>query len=188
MRVVNGIFSTFALSQGQRKRLALLVAYLEDRPCDVLDEWAADQDPVFKKRFCTEILRSLKASEKTVVVITHDEGYFDVADRCLRLEEGRIAEIPAGEFKSGGNVVRLIALVSRRGRILPGREEGVSSIVFRIEGYLEPLRQSAARQFVAFPRACPLARIPAMALCLRTGRRSRSSMAWNYRASKGASG
>lgn len=93
VKIEDGRFSTLNLSQGQRKRLALLVAYLEDRPCYVFDEWAADQDPVFKRIFYTEILPSLKARGKTVVVITHDDGYFHVADRCLRLEDGKITEI-----------------------------------------------------------------------------------------------
>ncbi|WP_230860959.1 cyclic peptide export ABC transporter, partial [Vibrio harveyi] len=40
--------STTQLSQGQRKRLALLLAYLEGRSLIILDEWAADQDPTFR--------------------------------------------------------------------------------------------------------------------------------------------
>jgi len=93
VKIEDGRFSTLNLSQGQRKRLALLVAYLEDRPFYVFDEWAADQDPVFKKIFYTEILASLKARGKSVFVITHDDGYFHLADRCLKLDEGRIAEL-----------------------------------------------------------------------------------------------
>ncbi|TAN51154.1 MAG: cyclic peptide export ABC transporter [Methylococcaceae bacterium] len=93
VQIDNGVFSTLDLSQGQRKRLALLVAYLEDKPFYVFDEWAADQDPVFKNIFYGEILPALKAKGKTVVVITHDDAYFQMADRCLRLEEGRLFEI-----------------------------------------------------------------------------------------------
>ncbi len=90
--VENGVFSTIALSQGQRKRLALLTAYLEDRPFYVFDEWAADQDPLFKEVFYTSILADLKARGKTVVVITHDDQYFNIADRCIKLENGKILE------------------------------------------------------------------------------------------------
>lgn len=93
VRIENGVFSTLNLSQGQRKRLALLVAYLENRPYYVFDEWAADQDPVFKNIFYTDILPSLKARGKTVIVITHDDAYFQVADRCLKLEEGKLKEM-----------------------------------------------------------------------------------------------
>lgn len=92
--IKDGKFSSLNLSQGQRKRLALLVAYLEDRPFYVFDEWAADQDPVFKKIFYTEILPSLKSRGKTVIVITHDDTYFSLADRCLKLQDGKLLEIP----------------------------------------------------------------------------------------------
>lgn len=92
VKVENGIFSTIELSQGQRKRLALVTAYLEDRPFYVFDEWAADQDPLFKELFYTTLLADLKARGKTVVVITHDDHYFHLADRCIRLENGQILE------------------------------------------------------------------------------------------------
>jgi len=91
--IENGKFSTLGLSQGQRKRLALLVAYLEDRPFYLFDEWAADQDPLFKKVFYMELLPSLKAKGKTVVVISHDDNYFHLADRCLKIEDGAIREV-----------------------------------------------------------------------------------------------
>lgn len=91
--VEQGQFSTLDLSQGQRKRLALLVAYMEDRPFYVFDEWAADQDPVFKKVFYCEILASLKSRGKTVFVITHDDSYFWRADRCLKLQDGKLFEV-----------------------------------------------------------------------------------------------
>ncbi|KQW93453.1 peptide ABC transporter [Massilia sp. Root418] len=87
-----GAFTTQALSQGQRKRLALVVACLEDRPFLVFDEWAADQDPVFKNVFYLEVLPELKALGKTIVVISHDDRYFHVADRLIRMENGQVAE------------------------------------------------------------------------------------------------
>ncbi|AKJ29462.1 cyclic peptide export ABC transporter [Caldimonas brevitalea] len=88
-----GRFSTVALSQGQRKRLALLGAVLEDRPVCLFDEWAADQDPVFKRVFYEDILPDLKAQGRTVVAITHDDAYFHLADRHVKLESGRIVSI-----------------------------------------------------------------------------------------------
>jgi putative pyoverdin transport system ATP-binding/permease protein len=90
VRVVQGKFSTVQLSSGQRKRLALISAYLEDRPIILFDEWAADQDPVFKKFFYTELLPDLKRKGKTVIVITHDDAYFAQADRVIKLGEGVI--------------------------------------------------------------------------------------------------
>jgi putative ATP-binding cassette transporter len=82
--------STLELSQGQRKRLALLTAYLEDRPIYVFDEWAADQDPQFKEVFYFELLPKLKAAGKTAIVISHDDRYYHVADRVVKLNYGLI--------------------------------------------------------------------------------------------------
>ncbi len=89
--VNNGAFSTTTrLSGGQRKRLALVVAYLEDRPFYIFDEWAADQDPHFKEVFYTQLLPELKARGKTVLAITHDDRYYHLADRLLLLEDGKL--------------------------------------------------------------------------------------------------
>jgi putative ATP-binding cassette transporter len=90
VRVQEGRLSTIQLSQGQRKRLALLTAYLEDRPIYLFDEWAADQDPVFKELFYREILADLKGKGKTIIVISHDDRYFHLADRLVKLEDGKI--------------------------------------------------------------------------------------------------
>ncbi|HEX5127575.1 MAG TPA: cyclic peptide export ABC transporter [Rhodocyclaceae bacterium] len=90
VRIENNAFTTTDLSQGQRKRLALLVAYLEDRPIYVFDEWAADQDPHFKEVFYKKILAELRSRGKTLVVITHDDRYYTLADRVIKLESGRI--------------------------------------------------------------------------------------------------
>jgi putative ATP-binding cassette transporter len=90
VQVNQGHFSTTALSQGQRKRLALLTAYLEDRPIYLFDEWAADQDPSFKKIFYTEFLPQLRAQGKLILAITHDDHYFFVADRIIKLNSGQV--------------------------------------------------------------------------------------------------
>ncbi|MFM0160557.1 cyclic peptide export ABC transporter [Paraburkholderia sediminicola] len=96
VKIENGVFSTLELSQGQRKRLALLVSYLEDRPFYLFDEWAADQDPLFKDVFYRRLLPELKAKGKTVVVITHDDRYFHLADRYIKLDFGQVIEEGAG--------------------------------------------------------------------------------------------
>ncbi len=88
--VANGRFSSTDLSQGQRKRLALLTAYLEDRPIYVFDEWAADQDPYFKNIFYLQLLPELKARGKMVLVISHDDRYYNIADRIIKLDEGQV--------------------------------------------------------------------------------------------------
>jgi putative ATP-binding cassette transporter len=89
-------FDTIDLSGGQRKRLALMISVLENKPISVFDEWAADQDPYFRKKFYTEILDWLKSRGSTLIVVTHDDRYFHLADRMIVMREGRIAE---GEAK-----------------------------------------------------------------------------------------
>lgn len=90
VKVHNGKLSTTALSQGQRKRLALLTAYLEDRPIYLFDELAADQDPSFKELFYTQLLPQLREQGKTILVISHDDRYFHLADRIIKLDYGKI--------------------------------------------------------------------------------------------------
>jgi putative pyoverdin transport system ATP-binding/permease protein len=92
VQVREGMLSTLNLSQGQRKRLALLTAYLEDRPIYLFDEWASDQDPYFREIFYHQILPELKQQGKTVLAISHDDRYFSVADRLVKLEYGAVVE------------------------------------------------------------------------------------------------
>ncbi len=90
VQVKDGKLSTIALSQGQRKRLALLTVYLEDRPIYIFDEWASDQDPVFKEIFYTQLLVQLRNRGKTVLVISHDDRYFHLGSRIIKLDYGKI--------------------------------------------------------------------------------------------------
>lgn len=96
VRISEGAFSTIDLSTGQRKRLALIHAMLEQRPVMMFDEWAADQDPTFRRVFYTEFLPELKRRGKTLIVVSHDDRYFDVADRVIRFENGRIVQSATG--------------------------------------------------------------------------------------------
>ena len=92
LQIRNRTLSTTALSQGQRKRLALLTAFLEDRPIYVFDEWAADQDVHYREIFYTRLLADLIARGKTVVVISHDDRYYHLGDRIVKLESGKLVE------------------------------------------------------------------------------------------------
>ena len=92
LQIRNRTLSTIALSQGQRKRLALLTAFLEDRPIYVFDEWAADQDVHYREIFYTRLLADLIARGKTVVVISHDDRYYHLGDRIVKLESGKLVE------------------------------------------------------------------------------------------------
>ena len=83
-------FSKLNLSTGQRKRLALIVTFLEDKPIYIFDEWAADQDPQFKNYFYEELLGKLKAQGKTVIAVSHDDRYYGLADRVIKMDYGKI--------------------------------------------------------------------------------------------------
>lgn len=88
--VKDGVLSTTNLSSGQRKRLALLSAFLEDRPIYLFDEWASDQEPLFRDLFYQKILTNLKKRQKAVIVISHDDRYFHLADHIIKLDYGKV--------------------------------------------------------------------------------------------------
>ncbi|MDI1443593.1 cyclic peptide export ABC transporter [Polyangium sp. 6x1] len=83
-------FTRRALSTGQRRRLATIMTLLEDRPVYVFDEWAADQDPGFRRYFYEELVPALKRRGKTVIAVTHDDRYFHCADRVIKLSYGKV--------------------------------------------------------------------------------------------------
>lgn len=113
--VKDGKFTTTDLSTGQRKRLALVHAWLEGRPILVFDEWAADQDPEFRRVFYTELLPALKAQGRTIIAISHDDRYFHVADRHIRMQAGQVlpaadaADLRAAETRHGGVAMQAVA-------------------------------------------------------------------------------
>ncbi len=90
-KFIDGRFTNINLSTGQRKRLALILSILEDKQVYVFDEWAADQDPEFRKYFYYTILKRLKDNGKTIIAVTHDDAYFDVADRVYKIDYGQIS-------------------------------------------------------------------------------------------------
>jgi putative ATP-binding cassette transporter len=96
----DGQFSTQDLSTGQRKRLAMVVALLEQREIYLFDEWAADQDAGFRDVFYKVLLPAMKRTGKTVIVVTHDDRYWHCADRCITLDVGAI--IPSGGLAAAG--------------------------------------------------------------------------------------
>ncbi|MCW8090695.1 cyclic peptide export ABC transporter [Alteromonas sp. ASW11-130] len=92
VKIKDGKFTTIDLSDGQKKRLALLVALLEEKELYLFDEWAADQDPEFKDVFYRKILSDMKKAGKAVVVISHDSAYFETADNILVMESGKLKQ------------------------------------------------------------------------------------------------
>jgi putative ATP-binding cassette transporter len=85
-----GEFSQLDLSTGQKKRLAFVTAVLENKPIYIFDELAADQEPQFRQYFYEVVLNDLKKQGKTIIAVTHDDNYFHIADRVLKMEYGRL--------------------------------------------------------------------------------------------------
>ncbi|WP_420574963.1 cyclic peptide export ABC transporter [Kordia sp.] len=77
-------------SKGQSKRMSMIFALLEKKPILILDEWAADQDPHFRKFFYEELIPKLKKEGKTIIAVTHDDAYFKNADRIIKFDYGKI--------------------------------------------------------------------------------------------------
>lgn len=92
VKIENKKFSSKRLSDGQKKRLSLISSILEDKEIYLFDEWAANQDPYFKEIFYNKILTYLKEKKKTLLVITHDDRYFHLADRVMKLRDGKLAQ------------------------------------------------------------------------------------------------
>jgi putative pyoverdin transport system ATP-binding/permease protein len=100
---VDGKFTTTKLSDGQRRRLALLVALLEDKDIYIFDEWAADQDPGFKRVFYQDVLQDMKSKNKLVIVITHDDRYFECADRVVFMEDGKVIGVKENDHQEASS-------------------------------------------------------------------------------------
>jgi putative ATP-binding cassette transporter len=88
--IADGRFTRTNLSSGQRRRLALATALLEDRDIIILDEFVADQDPKKRAYFFQELIPELRKAGKTVIVTTHDLAWAHHCDRLVRFAEGRI--------------------------------------------------------------------------------------------------
>ena len=86
--ILNKVITNRNLSTGQRKRLALISTTLEDKSLLILDEWAADQDPIFRRFFYETLIPELKNQGRTIIAVTHDDHYFHVADRVLKMDYG----------------------------------------------------------------------------------------------------
>lgn len=86
--IENGVITNRDLSTGQKKRLSLITSVLENKQVIIFDEWAADQDPVFRKYFYNVLMPELKAKGKTIIAVTHDDNYFYASDRIYKMEYG----------------------------------------------------------------------------------------------------
>ena len=97
LELQDGKILNLKLSKGQKKRVALLLALAEERDIILLDEWAADQDPHFRREFYQVLLPLMKAMGKTIFAISHDDHYFIHADRLLEMREGKLSELTGEE-------------------------------------------------------------------------------------------
>lgn len=98
---INGnMFSTTKLSHGQRKRLALVNSLISNKPILLFDEWAADQDPVFRSFFYNTLLPKFSRLGKMIIVISHDKEYFDRADRMYEMVGGTLVELNSRQVSS----------------------------------------------------------------------------------------
>ena len=97
LQLDNGRIVDLKLSKGQKKRVALLLALAEERDIILLDEWAADQDPHFRREFYQLLLPLLQQMGKTVFAISHDDHYFQHADRLLEMRSGQLTELTGEE-------------------------------------------------------------------------------------------
>lgn len=93
VRVEEDRWSTLDLSTGQRKRLALVVSLLDRKPLLVFDELAADQDPEFRQFLYEVLLPRLRDEGTTIIAATHDDRYFHVADKVIKMEYGKASYV-----------------------------------------------------------------------------------------------
>ncbi|AZI86880.1 multidrug ABC transporter permease/ATP-binding protein [Kosakonia sp. CCTCC M2018092] len=97
LELENGKILNLKLSKGQKKRVALLLALAEERDILLLDEWAADQDPHFRRDFYQVLLPLMQQMGKTIFAISHDDHYFIHADRLLEMRSGHLSELEGEE-------------------------------------------------------------------------------------------
>lgn len=97
LTIDQGKISNLNLSKGQKKRVALLLALAEERDILLLDEWAADQDPHFRREFYQVLLPRMTEMGKTIFAISHDDHYFIHADRLLEMRQGQLRELTGEE-------------------------------------------------------------------------------------------
>ncbi len=97
LELSDGRILNLKLSKGQKKRVALLLALAEERDIILLDEWAADQDPHFRREFYQVLLPLMQEMGKTIFAISHDDHYFIHADRLLEMRNGQLSELLGDE-------------------------------------------------------------------------------------------
>ncbi len=83
------------VSVGERRRIALARAFLRDAPLVILDEPTADLDPASAELIRESVQRL--STDRTLLLVTHDEGLPLSADLVVRLDHGKIVPAVAAE-------------------------------------------------------------------------------------------
>ncbi len=68
--------------------MALILAITGSHPVYIFDEPGSDLDSEFRQFFYRNLLPDIKEQGKTIIVMTHDDNYFDAADRIIKLRKG----------------------------------------------------------------------------------------------------
>ena len=82
------------LSGGQRQRIALARALLADPPVLILDEATSMFDLDGEQAFIASCEQALRG--RTVILITHRPASLALAERLLRVEDGKVREVEGG--------------------------------------------------------------------------------------------
>jgi len=80
------------LSGGQRQRVAIARALAGDPPLVFADEPTAALDATTGHEVTQLLVELAKVHSSTVVIVTHDNRIFHLADRIVGIEDGRIVE------------------------------------------------------------------------------------------------
>lgn len=90
-----------ALSGGEQQRVAIARALANDPRVVLADEPTGNLDSATAKEVI-DLLRALAADGKTVLVVTHDADIASLADRALRIADGKVvADTSAAPSASG---------------------------------------------------------------------------------------
>ncbi len=83
------------LSGGEQQRFAVARALVHDPPLVLADEPTGNLDPE-AARTVLGLLRAAADEGRAVLLVTHEAAATAIADRVLRVEDGRLAEVSLG--------------------------------------------------------------------------------------------
>ena len=78
------------LSGGQQQRVALARALACDPPIIIADEPTGNLDSAAGEQVMNLLEKTVRETEKTLIVVTHDLEHAKRADRVLKIKDGKI--------------------------------------------------------------------------------------------------